>query len=458
MNTLFHPLMVLLAGGVLVEAQEFTLSVKNMTLDESRSCPGGYGGYAMVMTKVSEVKKAPKAVSASPLYGRMDNAKSERLLFFLDESQGTGKGYDRLVADLNGNGDLTDDPVFSKLKEGPQEQNEDYEQANFGPVELPESKSQGIWRPRFYADMYLYNKRELKSASTEERHIGQIRIMTASLLETTVEVNGIKQKFGVVDGNCNFSLPDPATVTTIHRRPNDPGSWYLMPGDFYVRDMNGSGIYDRTATESDAQIFSSVVYFKGKPFFARLSQDLKGIRFEPYTGATGQISVKEGVDSIILGWQGGAGAWDGLTPDIIEGKAEVPAGAYRISSFTLTGKKTASDWIKTTSRELPEKSYAVATGKIVRLDVGCPLVVEVSANKEIDNQGRESSLMGAARSLFGGGSSKATILRLDVVVLGAAGERYSGFFGSAGGYVPPPRFEIKDSTGKELASGNFEYG
>jgi hypothetical protein len=32
--------------------------------------------------------------------------------FRLDEPQGKGKGYDRLILDLNRNGDLTDDPVW----------------------------------------------------------------------------------------------------------------------------------------------------------------------------------------------------------------------------------------------------------------------------------------------------------------------------------------------------------
>jgi hypothetical protein len=201
-----------------------------------------------------------------------------------------------------------------------------------------------------------------------------------------------------------------------------------------------------------------VVYFKGKPFEAQLAQDAKSIRFTPYTEPTSQIAVKEGVESIVLGWQKNNETWNALTPDIVGNRAEVPVGTYRISSFTLGGKKTANDWIKTMSRELPEKGYTVESGKITSLDVGCPLVVDVSANKEIENEGRESTLMGAARSLFGGGSSgKATVLRLDVKVLGAAGEQYSGFYGTSGN-VPPPRFEIKDPAGKELASGNFEYG
>ena len=38
-----------------------------------------------------------------------------QLLFRLDESKGNGQGYDRLIVDVNRNGDLTDDPVVSTV-------------------------------------------------------------------------------------------------------------------------------------------------------------------------------------------------------------------------------------------------------------------------------------------------------------------------------------------------------
>ena len=69
-----------------------------------------------------EVKAYPKLKSSRPLYGAVDFSKwlvepdkATAYFFVVDESQGTGKGYDRLYFDLNHDGDLTNDPPASPL-------------------------------------------------------------------------------------------------------------------------------------------------------------------------------------------------------------------------------------------------------------------------------------------------------------------------------------------------------
>jgi len=65
-----------------------------------------------------EVKNYPAFVSQVPIFGsvrfgaRSDETNSGRLFYFaVDESRGTGKGYDRLYFDGNGDLDLRNDPV-----------------------------------------------------------------------------------------------------------------------------------------------------------------------------------------------------------------------------------------------------------------------------------------------------------------------------------------------------------
>ncbi|MGA2032405.1 MAG: hypothetical protein ABSG68_09130 [Thermoguttaceae bacterium] len=73
-----------------------------------------------------DVKKYPPLESKHPIYGclRVDANVSHAgtvatFNFVVDESGGTGKGYDRLYLDLNGDLDLTNDPVVKPMKEPP---------------------------------------------------------------------------------------------------------------------------------------------------------------------------------------------------------------------------------------------------------------------------------------------------------------------------------------------------
>ena len=74
----------------------------------------------------AEVKSYPAFVSKKPLYGSVRFAAdygqtNGGLLFYfaMDESQGTGKGYDRLYFDLNRDLDLRNDPVVMPQRHAP---------------------------------------------------------------------------------------------------------------------------------------------------------------------------------------------------------------------------------------------------------------------------------------------------------------------------------------------------
>ena len=85
------------------------------------------GQYAECKSEANkEVKAYPKLKSERPLYGtvkfdpKLSDPKSGMDFYFaLDESGGTGKGYDRLYFDLNRDLDLTNDPVLKPMKDPP---------------------------------------------------------------------------------------------------------------------------------------------------------------------------------------------------------------------------------------------------------------------------------------------------------------------------------------------------
>jgi hypothetical protein len=451
--------LLLVAGGltaVPVGAEQFTFTVKNLSLTESRALPGGYGDYGSVIARNTSNVKTPPAKSAYPLYGVLFRNQSQgRPCVFLDESKGTGKGYDRMIIDLNENGDFTDDPVVNGLPSGVNSSSSDFEQSDFGPIDLPENKAKGIWRPKIFANIYLYNKNAIKEARNNgETQVGQLRIHAANLLETSVELNGVKQKFGLVDANCNFTVGDSVTVSKIKRRPDAPESWYMSPGDYFLRDVDNSGKFERSQTVTEAQPFSKFIYFGGKPYTVKVSDNLSAIDFQPFTGPSGKLKIKGDVTELVLGLDGAS--CEAVSPDIVGGQAIVPAGKYHLSRCVVSAKNR-DGFVRVQSSDVPDKVFTVSEDNATELEAGQPLVLSVLTEKTTGT-GESSSLMGSARRLFGGSPGQSYELRMNVEVNGTGGEKYAGFTRSSGEYVPAPRFQVCDAQGKELLSGNFEYG
>ena len=101
-------LLAVLGGIVTAAAGDFPLTFRTIPAKDVMAFGGGSGSYGMLsLTKPAEVKKEPKAVSAHALYGQCRESRdAAAFLFRLDESKGDGKGYDRLIVDMNQNGDL----------------------------------------------------------------------------------------------------------------------------------------------------------------------------------------------------------------------------------------------------------------------------------------------------------------------------------------------------------------
>jgi hypothetical protein len=109
------------------------------------------GQSQVCTTDPAQGVKYPKALSEKPLYGSLtcrptpDASQCAVFAFFLDESAGTGKGYDRLYFDFKGNGDLTNvQPVG--LRKGPAPENVNWggEAVYFEPVKVEFDIGEGL--------------------------------------------------------------------------------------------------------------------------------------------------------------------------------------------------------------------------------------------------------------------------------------------------------------------------
>ncbi len=141
----------------LLPAKDFPLEFKTLTAPEAMSFPGGVGSYGMIQpARPAGIAKEPPAVSKHPLYGQL-SVQNRLMLFRIDESKGDGQGYDRLLVDMNQNGDLTDDAAAPRVEQGgPTPASQQPVIALFGPIPAPDSKMIGAWRPIYFAQMYLY--------------------------------------------------------------------------------------------------------------------------------------------------------------------------------------------------------------------------------------------------------------------------------------------------------------
>ena len=105
--------LVAIVAVVTASAEEFPLTFRTIPAKDVIAFPGGYGvSGSLHLAKPAKVKNEPKAVSRHPLYAECPGTSTaDGFIIRLDESNGVGKGYDQLIADMNQNGDLTDDAV-----------------------------------------------------------------------------------------------------------------------------------------------------------------------------------------------------------------------------------------------------------------------------------------------------------------------------------------------------------
>jgi len=266
----------------------------------------------------------------------------------------------------------------------------------------------------------------------------------------------------VVDGNCNLRMGEPCTLQKYRRliEGKETDTYYLDAGDYFLRDQGGSGKFERRVADHDAEPFSSLIYFGAKPYSAELTDDLKVIRFEPFSGAVGELRVKPEVIGLTLAWEQNKDQWIGFTPGVKEGKAVVPVGAYRVANCTVGAKTPSGEWIRTATTDIKKDILKVSASQAARLEYGNPLKMELTATKNLSGSASDSGMMGAVRGLFGSLAGTQSTLAMNVVIAGATGERYSGFYktGAGAATLDPPRFEVLDSAGQRLDSGNFAFG
>lgn len=440
---------VLITGGILAaaaatRAAEFPLQWKALSAEEAMASEDAKSIMAILRkTRPKAVAKEPKATSKSPLYGLLEVDGDDAMVCRFDESK-EGRGYDRLIIDFNRNGDLNDDPVAKALAK-PARGPEISEPVLFGPIDLAMSKESPGWKPRYYVQAFV----EGAGMGFLGIH-GFMELHPGGYLETTVDLEGVKQRLAFVDSNCNARLGEKAALKCQKMGPME--MWMLAPCDGVLRDRDGSGEFDSEDFSDESELLSSLIYFGPVPYEIALAPGYKSVRIHPVEGELGELVAPAHKDicEIRLGRQVAKDKWEVIQPGLADGKFRVPAGTYRLYGCVLSGK--AKDGSEVTATGLIESKadvIDVAAGGNATLACGTPVDLRLKATSRV------GGILGA---LFGLGSLK---YDFELQIVGAGGEVYNSFYqDSEENYFepPPPQLRVSDENGVEVATGKFEFG
>jgi len=449
--------LILLATSGPAPAKDFPLEFKPLTLEQVKGYKWSYGAVQMIVAaKPAALKNEPKAVSAHPLYGEFKyRSDKTSMLFRLDESQGTGKGYDTLILDLNRNGDLTDDTVITPAANmEPWSNFKGQEVRLFGPIEAPAAKWNGPGKPIYYAvlDLRANAIGQLhKNPALVKEYLGNLRLRAGFCLETTVEMDGFKHKVAVIDNDANMRLGDLC-------RPyiSSDGRWFLGAADgdrlLFIKDDSG--------TNNGSRCFASILYLDAVPYQVALAADCRSLQVEPWPEPLAEVSLQphgEQVDGLGLGWESAKDQWQFIDVGVAGGRIKVPPGNYGLWCVSVSAKSPKGETLTVNGANMnSRKVFSMTSGGTNTLRCGTPLEIKVTTSHP-DNSS-SSVLFNWVGKLF---SSESDELRIQAEIVGAGGETYSSFslVDEHGRRQPAkPAFTIATADGKVVASGNLEFG
>jgi hypothetical protein len=401
-------------------------------------------------TKPAGLAAEPEAASGYPLYGVLRLGGTSPVLLRLDESQGTRAGYDRLIIDWNANGDLRDDAVSSRINTP----DRTYRNAEllFGPLEPPPSAGRDSRRARYFA----YGGIGASRSIVKGEDVGGLELVPGTWLEATVTVNGVQEKIGILDGNCNVRLGDTTQVSVRTKR--EGLSWHLNWGDVLLRDRNGSGRFEPDTLCTEADPFSRIVYFGSKPYTLTLAADRSSITIVPCTGKIGRLAApaKSRVDRLMLCRWRPSGGTELIMPTLVKGVCEAPPGKYGLISCVVTsGERDGATVLAEAFLDRPGNAVLIEADQTSRLRCGAPLQLRVEARSV---EGRSVNLLDA---LGNDALSQISSIEIGVDVIGAGGEHYGGFLKTTKHGTTRPRpaqFTVSDEKGTVLGTGRMKYG
>lgn len=403
--------------------------------EQPESVSGGgiypFGEVSTVSSRPSGMKGAQRLKSRKPIFGLIkfpthvakqifsssystDNVPARcTIMFAIDESKGTGKGYDTLYVDAGGSHDLM---KASKSVGVPEKWNKDsllFRSAASIPQSrvFPFSKSNNLGR--LSVAINLMNKHFfMGSCIIEGGWVGEIKTS---------------------NGNVPFLLVD-----TMQGSRYDQASSFATPGSEEIRDMvafdwQNSGKFDEN-DNSAMFCLNGTSNIAGKLYSLQSDADGSKLVVEDYTGPTSRITV----DYVKMG-----------SVESIENKVPILGK----SSFYLLKVNDAEITV-------PEGDYRIGMAQLYSMGESSSQCIEYYQKQTA------AAKSGETLHLKIGGDSSLVIEPKGPAMLFRAGKQFGASFEvktSTGGYVSSfsdssqPTLTMRDAAGKSVFSKTFEY-
>lgn len=302
----------------------------------------------------SHIKKLPTMVSSHPqvMEFQLDGKDDSGLLFIaVDESKGTGKGYDTVYVDTNRNTDLSDEKGIS------------FNVATNSSRVLPSIDVQSSHKESTNQQDQHFIPVILRMYQTQDFGVYMIR---KGCWVGAVDSSKGKVQFAITDTNMNGDFNDPVLVVD-----GDPRS----PGDTAFVDTNGAGrLFCGYESRHRVQL-NEAAEVNGKLYRIRFNDLANTVSVQRYDGLAGTIIMK---GESISGLNGNItdAALVGQNTyypihDCAGTSTALPVGKYKIASCTINLKTKSGSPLKvscmsTVATEIKpnELTTAVISGKI----------------------------------------------------------------------------------------------
>ncbi len=426
--------------------------------------------------KTAVKKDREKYLSKQPLRG-VATLGSQKFGFVLDQKDEKSKGYDRLYFDLNGNGDLTDDrPIDAASTRQLPILVASYTQSHFPRVDLSIDVDGKKLDYSFFLELLTYGS-------------GDVRYVSASLTAAVyrrgeITLDGKKWTVTLLDHNSNGRFDD---LTSLHENIRG-GEGQLYPNYGDVLLLEGERLTPPrprapAAAGESQQYLGKINSLGGKLYELKVTPRGDELTVTPSTVPLGKVASPHAPCSLeLIGPQGYLSL--NLEKD---GAAKVPAGQWRLLSYTLTvenwqppaareeNKKTdeakkkgggkAAASAKPSLWKALQKAFLGPIADVIEPLYGPAATSQLSASGTVVGRPITVEAGKTATLRFGPPYQAAAKLvyvhegkaKISLAITGADGEVVSNLFVN-GRRPPKPKIKITGPDGKTVAEGDFEYG
>lgn len=387
-------------------AQSFELETK--TVKVGKNSAGVLPELELRPQKPTELIKEPKYRSSRPqkFVSRFGGESGISVTFAVDEKKGTGEGFDFLITDATGNGNLAKGKkVSGKIVA----RSRSYLDTVFPSLQVMIPVADGTRKypvlPRF-------------STRRDAAEDSSLYLTPLCVMQGQVEFDGMRRTMIVFDANCNGVFGEKGSAAG--RSSQGDRIWIgkgkpkiekacvesLPIGKYFLFENQCFEItfdHGRMVEVVKADVPMGTVRVNNPGFLLELVQ----------RDTVLYASNEKGTD------------------------VNIPAGTYRVNTAGFRRKYKGKTWELEGTPGACKASFTVTENEVTDITVGPPLKIVVTTRLRTVGTGLQASL--------------------DFSIAGSSGEKYS-FLRRDGKKIDLPEISIRNKSNKEVQKGSFEYG